>query len=493
MQLYERFHDVAGRHTNKTAIVHEQEEVSYASLSSRTQALCRFLSRSAGTGAVIGLCVHAPTSFVTCYLASEGAGAKLVLLDPRAMKEHVQGVRHFEITHLMCTERELPELAGLLETAHSVDIAGTKYHVGKVQRALRADRSHYRPEDFVVHCTSGSTGTPKGIVLSSANIVARIDNWSASLALTEDDIVLCSLTLSHCHGIDVLMLPGLFNGCRVVAPDLDRISPRRIAGLFKEHRVTTFSSLPYFYELMVDTVAPERTDLSSLRYMISGSAPLADRTAVRFRERFGKGIQQVYGLSEIGVISLDRDPDHVGSIGELIAGVEGYLTDEGAGDGSGELVVKGPALARGYLDSPHTERTFFRDGWLFTQDLVRRGATGLHIVGRRSRFINSGGNKIDPAEVEQVLQTHPAVAEAVVTSKPDALQGQRVVAYVRASRQVSSGELHDFLSARLALYKLPAELRFVDSIPKSTLGKVQVAALVQADGDDQREEFECIS
>jgi acyl-CoA synthetase (AMP-forming)/AMP-acid ligase II len=479
VELHERFEAVARAHAAKTAIVHEANEISYATLLQRSLILAGFLSKGLERDAVIGLFVHAPPAFVAAYLGAAGARARVVLLDPRTAKEAAQSVRHFQISHLLCTERELPELAAYLTSTRTAEVDGTRFILGAVRADLRADTSNYRAGDFVVHCTSGSTGTPKGIVLSADNIVHRILNWSETLALTPDDTVLCSLTLSHCHGIDVLMLPGLFNGCRVVAPDLDRISPRRVAKLFVEQGVTVFSTLPYFYELMLDTVSPERVDLTRLRYMISGSAPLSDRTARLFRDRFGRGIQQVYGLSEIGVICLNKDPDKVGSIGELITGVAGRIADEGAADGSGELVVSGKALARGYLSSPDAERTFFRGGELWTQDLVTHDASGFVIVGRRSRFINSGGNKVDPVELEDLLKTHPQVLEAVVTAAPDALRGEQIVAYLRTRTAVAIEELHTFMRQRAALYKLPAEYRFVDSIPKNGLGKVQVSALGQ--------------
>jgi acyl-CoA synthetase (AMP-forming)/AMP-acid ligase II len=477
VNLHTWFSEVAQRHARKTAIVHEQTEASYEQLRERSGRLRARLAGEVGERGVLGLCIEHPIDFVVVYLAAAAAEIKIVLIDPRSTQHELRdSLRLFELTHLICAARR--DTAGWLAHAAGVELGGRTLTLGELRPELTAAVSHYRDGDFVVHGTSGTTGKPKGIVLSDDNIVHRVHSWTRTLRLTSDDVILCSLTLSHCHGIDVLMLPGLLNGCRVVAPDLDRISPRRICRLFGEHGVTMFSSLPYFYELMLETVAPDAANLQRLRYLISGSAPLSDRTARAFRGRFGRGIQQVYGLSEIGAICLNHDAETVGSIGQFIDGVKGQIVDAGTGDGSGELVVTGKALARGYLNSPDAEQQMFRRGWLWTQDLVTTSGVGLRIVGRRSRFINSGGNKVDPVELEDVLRTHPAVQEAVVTSRPDPLRTERIVAYLRLRAAASRDELGGFLRERLAAYKIPDELHFVDHIPKNSLGKVQLGALV---------------
>jgi acyl-CoA synthetase (AMP-forming)/AMP-acid ligase II len=469
-------HAIASRE-EKLAIVADDGAITFAVLLARIEKLAAVLREHLHPAAVLGLHIAHPADFVTANLAAATSGYKLVLLDPRSTREELgREAVAFSVTHILSRlpHEQLPDLAVLSETMLLLE--------GRPFRLIRLDADTsvrcYRQDDFVVHCTSGTTGRPKGIVMSAGNVRARIVNWSSTLSLTPSDVVLCTLSLAHCHGIDILMLPGLMNGCTVVAPDLDRISPRRICSLIAEHGITIFSSLPYMYDMILESVPVQKARLETLRYMISGSAPLSKATSVAFRDKFGRGINQVYGLSEIGAICFNKDPDRIGSIGEFIDGVEGVLTDYD-GDGEGRmLIVRGDALARGYYNSPEAEQEMFRDGWLWTQDIVRQDEDGVHIVGRRSRFINSGGNKINPLEVEDALRLHPGVAEVIVAGVEDALRTERIVAFVKAAASLDPSILSTFLASRIAAYKMPDEYVFIEHIPRNGIGKIQLAELV---------------
>lgn len=479
--LFESFARTARDRGDKPAIVNEGDTVSFSELLARAQALAPRLIERVGQPGVLGLYTGNPVAFVSVYLAAAAAGIKVVLLDSRLVGREVGAqVRDCEVTHVAHPETALPSLADVVAGDERA-LVFPPLRIGPVRSELLARTSHYRADDFVVHCTSGTTGKAKGIVLSRENIAHRVFNWSTTLALTAADVVLCTLTLAHCHGIDVLMLPGLINGCTVIAPDLDKISPRRICSLITNHGVTFFSSLPYMYELMLQTVSPDKVDFRRARYLISGSAPLPDETARAFAHTFGHPIHQVYGLSEIGVICFNSRPENVGYIGAFIEGVEGKVVDTGDADNpGGELVVRGKALARGYLDSPESNELMFRDGWLWTQDIVRRDdRAGFQIQGRKSRFVNVGGNKVDPVEIEIILRSHPAVAEAVVAGRRDSLRTEKVIAFIEARTAIDEGVLHAYLRDRVASYKLPERYVFVAEIPRNTIGKVQVAKLLE--------------
>lgn len=461
----------------KPAIIADDGAITFAGLLALIEELASVLREHLHPAAVLGLHIAHPVDFVAAYFAAAINGYKLVLLDPRSTPEEVgMEATAFSVTNILSrlSSGQFLGRPPLSETMLLLD--GHAFHIIR----LDADNSvsRYRHDDFVVHCTSGTTGRPKGIVMSAANVRSRVVNWSSTISLTPSDVVLCTLSLSHCHGIDILMLPGLMSGCTVVAPDLDRISPRRVCSLIAEHGITIFSSLPYMYEMILESVPIEKARLETLRYMISGSAPLAAATAIAFRDKFRRGINQVYGLSEIGAICFNKDPLGIGSVGEFIDGIEGALTDHD-GDGEGRmLIVRGDALARGYYDSPEAEREMFSEGWLRTQDIVRQDEDGIRIVGRQSRFINSGGNKINPLDVEDALRLHPAVVEVVVTGIEDALRTERVVAFVKAAASLEPSTLSTFLASRIAAYKLPHEYVFIDEIPRNAIGKIQLAQLV---------------
>jgi acyl-CoA synthetase (AMP-forming)/AMP-acid ligase II len=476
--LIDLFKRAATSNGHKPAIVTDDGVVTFEALLARIKELSVLLSGHLDASSVIGLHVPHPADFVMAYLAAATNGHKLVLLDARATREELNmELADFAVTHVLSGQSHGQFMNSAASAETVLHVEGRQIHLTRLNTPDKSSRYHH--EDFVVHCTSGTTGRPKGIVMSAWNVHARIINWSSTLSLTSDDSILCTLTLAHCHGIDVLMLPGLMNGCTVIAPDLDRISPRRICSLIAEHGVTIFSSLPYMYDMMLQTVSPDIARFDTLRYLISGSAPLPDTTAIAFREKFGRGINQVYGLSEIGVICFNKDPNLIGSIGQLIDGVEGRLARDDGDNLDGQmLVVRGDALARGYYHSPDAEQEMFRDGWLWTQDVVEWEEDSIHIVGRRSRFINSGGNKINPVEVEAALRLHPNIIEAVVTGLQDTQRTERIVAFVKREEMVSPSSLRAFLTARIANHKIPDEYVFVDHIPKNAIGKIQLAKLV---------------
>ncbi len=481
--LLEKLDAVAAQAPERIAIVSEQRHISYGQLVATAQQCAQAMTQLPPT-VTLGLCIAQPIEFMVAYLAAAGAQRRIVLLDPRLKASDLRNLTlAAEVTHLLYAEEEMTAqtsaLQAIIQSQASELEAGLC--VAPLQPDWRSEECHYQADDFMAHTSSGSMGLPKAIVCTQEQIWQRIVSWVATVALSADDIMLCTLTLSHCHGIDMLMLPTLFVGGKVIAPDLARISPRRIVSLWAEHQVTLFSSLPYMYEMILDSVPAARVKLDSLRYIISASAPLSDETAMRFRSTFGRSLNQGYGMSEIGCILLLKEQNAaLGSAGEFVAQVEGQIVGADEVDHIGELRVRGKGMARGYLNSPQAQELMFRDGWLWTQDLVARDANGYSIKGRKSRFINVGGNKVDPGEIEQACISHPQVQDAAVLGLQDARFGERIVAVIQAHGSAPNSEaLHAHLAQGLASHKLPSHYLFVETIPRTGLGKIQLDALRQ--------------
>lgn len=478
--LLEKFKKTAAIYSEKVAIISEDKNITYGALARSAQACANELARLDDPRATLGLYVRDPIDFVIAYLAAAGARKRIVLLDPRLKEPDLRSlILAGEVTHLLYASGEMTPntpAGSIVDPGQREDLAdGLRF--APILPEFRSSEFHYADDDFMVHSSSGSMGKPKAIVCTQDAIWHRIQSWIKTVDMQPSDATLCTLTLSHCHGIDMLMLPGLFHGSLVVAPDIERISPRRIVHLFTTHRITIFSSLPYMYELMLASVPKEKMKLDTLRYIISASAPLASATAIRFQETYGRWINQAYGLSEIGCILLAKCGSAVGQVGTFVAAVEGEVV-AGAGENIGELVVTGPGMARGYLNSPEAQADMFKDGKLWTQDLVSWDGPGYTIKGRKSRFINVGGNKVDPAEVEHALASHPAVQEAVVIAARNPLSGERVAAFVLATEpRPSEQELRSHMATHLGAFKCPSQYVFVDAIPRTGLGKVQVDAL----------------
>ena len=480
--IYNIFNEVVEKYFAKNAIIYEQVIVTYQALNELVLSIDETF-KSIPKNNVVGIFTDNPILFVVVYLSSSKNKTKIVPIDRRLACSEIESlIKECQVTHIVSDSaiEELITLNVTFEVKHSLGEANfLLYKINNMQHCIP---SYYQSSDYIVQYTSGSTGKPKGIALSQKNISSRVMNWSHTIELNHTDIILCTLTLSHSHGSDVLMLPGLLNGCTIIAPELSKLTPRRICKLIDQYNVTVFSSLPFMYELILKTVPSTNINLSSLRHMISGSAPLNSNSARDFLEKFGKGISQVYGLSEIGPICFSGDPSKFGYIGHFVHGIESQIVPTDTyNENVGELIVKGESLSRGYLNSPSSLMTMYKNDWLWTQDIVSVDSNGLQIQGRKSSFINSGGNKIDPREVEAAIQLHPDINEVVVVGVSDPVKTEKIIAFITKDikSEVHSKALHLHLKGKLAAYKIPDLFVFVPEIPKSPLGKVQVTSLLE--------------
>jgi acyl-CoA synthetase (AMP-forming)/AMP-acid ligase II len=333
---------------------------------------------------------------------------------------------------------------------------------------------------YLVQYTSGSTGKPKGVVMSQRALRQRLLDWNRTAGLGPADSHLCILPLSHGYGCYCVSMPALASGGTLHLYDLDRLSPLRVARYVEDHGICCFYALPYFYQLLAQ-LPRNVAHFARLRLRMVGSAPITEETARAFLERYGARLHNTYGLSEIGIITSNLDPEDgvpLSSIGQLIAGIEaGPLVPEDPGHPDvGELVVRSQGLADGYF-SPQ-DGNVVRDGWLYTGDLVRRDDRGNYVVvGRKTQFINVAGNKVMPGEVEAALQEMPGILESAVVGVADEATGQKVAAFLVTDRVLAEEQVRAHCATRLSSFKVPAYVRFVPALPKSAVGKVQKAKL----------------
>lgn len=480
MELYRKFAAAAARAPAKAAIVHESVSVSYAGLDAAVQSFSAFLeAQGVPRRAVVGLHADNSIAYVVAYLAAARNDLVVVPLDVRYTTDEL--ARIIEDCHpdyfIADQARPVVEAAAAgvvpLSWQHGSDGVGLCFVAVPGQR-----ERHPRlgDDDFVIQYSSGSTGRPKGILLTQAGLVNKLDNWCATLEIGSDDVFLNTLTLSHCYGLYVHTLAALFSGATLVMVSLNMITPKRIALLIGQHGVTVFGSLPYMFQLLAELPSGYVPDFSRVRYFISGSAPLNEKTARDFAARFGRHINQVFGLTEIGLITFNKSVIDPMSTGRLTANMEARIVAEDGrpcADGEvGELVVRCASLANGYLSHPDDEREMFIDGWLHTKDFVYRQDGAFYVAGRKSHFINVGGNKVSPSEIEACLATCPGVAEAAAAGIADDFTGQRVVAFVRGQAGLEPARLLAHCRDYLAPYKVPQQVIVVPEIPKSPLGKV---------------------
>ncbi|HET8606686.1 MAG TPA: long-chain fatty acid--CoA ligase [Gaiellaceae bacterium] len=317
--------------------------------------------------------------------------------------------------------------------------------------------------------TSGTTGKPKGALLTHANCFWTNLSFDLATGIGQDDVVLQVLPQFHVGGWNVQPLLAWWKGATVV---LERgFDPARALRLIEEKRVTTMMGVPATYLFMANEPGFERADLSSLRRAVVGGAPMPEALLETWHRR-GVDIVQGYGLTEAAPNVLCLAPEDavrkLGWAGKPYPYVDVELSAEG------ELLVRGPNVFAGYWRNPQaTAEAFAADGLLRTGDLAERDDEGNYrIRGRLKDLVISGGENVYPAEVEAVLHEHPAVVEAAVVGRPDARWGEVCVAFVVLREEVGAEELVEFCRGRLARFKVPKEVRFVEALPRSGMNKV---------------------
>jgi fatty-acyl-CoA synthase len=321
--------------------------------------------------------------------------------------------------------------------------------------------------------TGGSTGPPKSAMLSVRAILSNALNTASSWDLRPDDVGLPLFPFFHTGGWNVLLLPLLAVGATSVV--LERAEPGAVLAEIPRTKATILSAVPTTLSDLVRLPGFEETDLGSLRVAKSGGGLTPEPVVRQFRQR-GIAFYQGYGLTEAGpnlFYSAPEDLDRPGSVGRPTPLAELVLRNErGDTDTEGELWVRGPLTFSGYLGDPAATEAAMVDGWVATGDLLRRDVDGFHyFVGRRKQMIKSGGENVYPTEIESVLESHPAVAEAAVIGVPDERWGESGCAFVRTITSVEDAELEEFLRGHLARFKIPRRFVRVEQIPRTPAGK----------------------
>ena len=332
---------------------------------------------------------------------------------------------------------------------------------------------------LVLH-TSGTTSRPKRVPLRNANLIASVANIVATYGLGAEDVSLCIMPLFHVHGLLASALATLASGGTVVAPE--RFSPLGFWPLMKAYRPTWFTASPTPHQLVLARLQDDRpAGTERLRFVRSCSSALAPAQMALMEQRFGVPVLEAYGMTEashqMSSNPLPPAPRLPGSVGRG-TGVEIEVFDEAgsrlATGAAGEVVIRGPNVMAGYEDNPQANASAFVDGWFRTGDLgTLDGAGYLRLIGRIKELINRGGEKIAPREIDEVLEAHPAVKEAVAFGVPHPTWGEEVAAAVVLKAPATEKELIAFCRDRLADFKVPKRLHVVESIPRTPTGKVQ--------------------
>ena len=337
-------------------------------------------------------------------------------------------------------------------------------------------------EDVVVlPYSSGTTGLPKGVMLTHRNLVANLVQGEAALGVEQGEVAVAVLPFFHIYGMQVLMNAVLYAGATSVT--MPRFDLEEFLRIIQDHSVTKAYLVPPIVLALAKHPLVDNYDLSSLKSVFSGAAPLSAELALAASERVGCEVVQGYGLTETSPVTHATPEGEFkpGSIGLALPNTECRVVDPVSGedlgvDEDGEIWIRGPQVMKGYLNEPEaTAAAIDEDGWLRTGDIGHFDSEGhWYIVDRLKELIKYKGFQVAPAELEGLLLTHPAVADAAVIPVADEEAGEVPKGFVvlKADSQATPQELMDFVAEHVAHYKKIRVLEFIDEIPKSASGKI---------------------
>jgi len=335
--------------------------------------------------------------------------------------------------------------------------------------------------------TSGTTGIPKGVILTHSMITWNSINTILGWGLRSEDRTILHSSLFYTAGWNVLTLP-LFH-CRGTNVLVRGFDADLILDLIEREQVTLFFGVPTMYQMLLESPKFAKADFSSIRFLVSGGAPLPKSIIEKFQAQKGIRLWEGYGLTEVGPNNFLAN-GKPGTVGNPMPHVDMKVVDSGGNEvrpgQDGELLLHGEHMCAGYWKKPEATAEAIRDGWFHTGDLARTDEDGhVSIVGRKKDMIISGGINIYPAEVEKVVESHPQVAAAAVIGVSDEKWGEvgKVILELKPGGKLTLEELQSFLSDRLGKYKIPKYAVVVRELPRTTSsGKIQKFILKERHG-----------
>lgn len=390
----------------------------------------------------------------------EDTNARLLILPPSGAED----------ARRAAADRDIPVLTAETGSSGEVRISGTPGN---------ASASPPSADDvaLILH-TSGSTGRPKRVPLKHMNLAISARNIVETYRLSPSDVSLCLMPLFHVHGLVASTLSTFLSGGAVMVPA--RFNPLSFWRTVRDNGVTWYSAVPTIHQLILARSA-KAAGAESLRFIRSCSAPLPVETGKKLEALFNTPVLEAYGMTEashqMSSNPLPPEPRKFGTVGRATGIKIGAMTDAGEmlpAGAKGEVVIQGPSVIRAYESNPDANAKSFMNGWFRTGDEGVLDEDGyLRLTGRIKELINRGGEKIAPPEIDEILLTHPEVAEAVCFGVPHPTWGEEVAAAVVLREAATEAQLLAYCRDHLAEFKCPKKIYIVPSIPRTATGKVQ--------------------
>ena len=486
------YESIANHPSDWSALIFKDQNITFGELRKAVDNWAAYLqAKGVKKGDRIGLFSKNCPEFVIAYHAIVKAGAIVVPINFMLSPFETSFIVKDAEIKLMISHAPL-DLADALAKrgVDSLEVL-TFDKMADIPDAVPAPVAMDEDECCSIIYTSGTTGNPKGAMLSHKNILANIHSFTNAISMQPKDKAFCVLPMHHCFGWTVCVAGPMKQGGAVVIQDNYNVA--EILRLIVTHKVDQFCGIPTFAQMFLRAAEPEH--LASLRWFVSGGAPLPAHLSKAFKEKFGKYPQEGYGLSEASPVCALNPEDNikVGSIGLALPYVKVEIHDENdtkLPNGTvGELCVQGYNVMLGYLNQPEATAEALRNNWLHTGDLAYMDDEGyIFIVDRSKDMIILGGENVYPREVEEVIYTLPEVLECAVVGVEDSLRGQAVCAFIVLKEGMTGDKkaVRKYLLDHLALYKVPRHYFFIEKMPKNGTGKIMkptlremAAALVQ--------------
>ena len=481
----------AQREPERCALKLGDRAITYAQLDDASARVAGFLrERGVQPGDRVGIMLPNVPEFAIAYYGVLRAGATVVPMNVLLKQREVCFYLGDSQAKLVFAWHEFADAAaqGAREAgAECVVVAADGFEQLVAQAERAPGVAHREGEDTaVILYTSGTTGKPKGAQLTHANLASNVEVMLRVFSIDAQDTVLGALPLFHSFGQTCGLNAAVTAGACLAL--VSRFDPQTALETIERERVTVFEGVPTMYAALLNHAERERCDVSTLRLCVSGGAALPVEVLRAFEEAFGCIVLEAYGLSETSPLASFNHPDRerkAGSIGIPIAGVEMKVVDDARNEVAqgevGEIAIRGHNVMKGYWNRPEaTAEVIDADGWFYTGDMAKIDADGyFFIVDRKKDLIIRGGYNVYPREIEEVLYEHPAVREAAVIGIEHAELGEEVAAAIalKEGAQVSEAELRDYVKERVAAYKYPRQVWFVDELPKGPTGKILKRAI----------------
>ncbi len=513
--LPEFLREHARRTPEKTAINFYGREISYRELDASTEKLAAALIRfGLRKGDRVSLFLENCPQFALAFLAVLKAGGVVVAANPMFKEEELR----YEITDagarmIIAQDILYPKVRQIREEAGLSHVLLTSYHDYLPARpslplhpSMEVPKERF-PETYelldllkteptaqvcvpadiredlaLLQYTSGTTGLPKGAMITHGNLLCNTVGSAVWYEVSSSDIHLSILPFFHVTGMTHSMCMPLFTGTTNVM--LSRFDADSMLQAIAKYRCTMLASIMTMNVAIVNDPGVEKYDLHSLRVSLTGGAPVPKEILEKWRRIIGTELVEGYGLSET-ISQTHMNPyraPRYGSIGLPQFGNDCRIVDVESGaelplEAEGELVIKGPTIMKGYWNKPEGTAEVLKDGWLYTGDIARMDEDGFfYIVGRKKDLIKASGFSVFPAEVESFLYGHPAVKEVSVIGVPDPYRGENIKACIilkpEYRNHVTEEEIIAWSRGKMAAYKYPRIVQFMEEFPKTASGKV---------------------